>query len=183
MLTPLDIQNQSFNKALRGYDPEEVRAFLRQAAQEWARLLEEKRDLQRKIEAFSQEIARYKEMESLLQRTLLQAEESSRALIDNAEKKAQLILEEAHQKAASELAALQKEKQQLEESIRQLRERRLDILLELRSFLQMQLERLEPLAQESPKAPPVPSTPLPPEKLAPSRPEVTPWASKLAEKL
>lgn len=180
MLTPLDIQNQTFNKVLRGYDPEEVRAFLRQTAQEWARLLEEKRDLQRKVEAFSQEIARYKEMESLLQRTLLQAEESSKAILDNAEKKAQLILEEAHQKAASELAALQKEKQQLEESIRQLHQRRQDILLELRSFLKMQLERLESLTQESPKAP---LTPPPIEKSTPPRAEVSPWASKLAEKL
>jgi len=179
MLTPLDIQNQTFNRTLRGYDPEEVRAFLRQVALSWSRLLEENQDLRKKVESFSQEIARYREMESLLQRTLLQAEESSRALIDNAEKKAQLIIHEAEQKAEALLHNLQKEKEALESHIELLRQRRQELILEIRTFLQMQLERLDHLSRDtkpSASAPPAVTTPTPP----PASPN---WISKLAEKL
>jgi cell division initiation protein len=179
MLTPLDIQNQTFNRTLRGYDPEEVRAFLRQVALSWSRLLEENQDLRKKVESFSQEIARYREMESLLQRTLLQAEESSRALIDNAEKKAQLIIHEAEQKAEALLHNLQKEKEALESHIELLRQRRQELILEIRTFLQMQLERLDHLSRDT-----KPPASTPPAVTAPTPPPASPnWISKLAEKL
>ncbi len=183
MLTPLDVQNQTFNRTLRGYDPEEVRAFLRQVAQSWNRLLEENQDLRKKVESLSQEIARYREMESLLQRTLLQAEESSRALIENAEKKAQLIIHEAEQKAGTILHTLQKEKEALESHIELLRQRRQELILELRTFLQMQLERLDHLSRE-PKTPAPPPLATPPSTPQPSPATAPPnWISKLAEKL
>jgi cell division initiation protein len=185
MLTPLDIQNQTFNRALRGYDPEEVRSFLRQVAQAWSRLLEEQQELRKKVESLSQEITRYREMESLLQRTLLQAEESSRALLENAEKKAQLIIHDAQQKAETILHNLQKEKESLEGHIEQLKQRRLELILELRTFLQMQLERLDHLSKD-PKAPAPPPSPLSPSPSPPSHPTAPgspSWISKLAEKL
>jgi cell division initiation protein len=192
MLTPLDIQNQSFNRTLRGYDTEEVRTFLRQVAQAWARLLEEQQDLRKKVESLLQEVSRYREMESLLQRTLLQAEESSRALIDNAEKKAQLIVREAEQKAEDYVHALHKEKEAIEAHIEQLKQRRLEVILELRTFLQMQLERLEHLSKDAKaQTSTTNSQSMPPQKLpqAPTAPvtppssEKPPWISKLAEKL
>jgi len=186
MLTPLDIQNQTFNRTLRGYDPEEVRAFLRQVAQLWSRLLEENQDLRKKVDSLSQEIARYREMESLLQRTLLQAEESSRALLENAEKKAQLIIHEAEQKAESILHNLQKEKEALEGHIELLRQRRQELILELRTFLQMQLERLDHLSQDARhpiSTPPASLTPTPPQPPPPASPTPSNWISKLAERL
>jgi cell division initiation protein len=183
MLTPLDIQNQTFNRALRGYDPEEVRSFLRQVAQAWSRLLEEQQELRKKVESLSQEITRYREMESLLQRTLLQAEESSRALLENAEKKAQLIIHDAQQKAEALLHNLQKEKESLESHIEQLKQRRLELILELRTFLQMQLERLDHLSKE-PKVPASPPpAPSPSPASHPTAPGSLSWISKLAEKL
>ncbi|MCS7298007.1 MAG: DivIVA domain-containing protein [Bacteroidia bacterium] len=176
MLTPIDIQNQTFNRSLRGYDPEEVRAFLRQVAQIWGALLEEKHALKQKVEQLSAELARYKEMESLLQRTLLQAEEASRLTLQNAEKNAALLLQEAQHKADEIISEAHRQKAHLEEAIQVLRQRRQDILLELKAFLSLQLERLEQLERNTPilsdaltaKTPP-PSTPT--------------WAAKIAEKL
>lgn len=196
MLTPIDIQNQTFNRSLRGYDPEEVRTFLRQVAQAWGALLDEKHALKQKVEQLTAEIARYKEMESILQRTLLQAEEASRLTLQNAEKNAALILQEAQQKADQIITNAQQQKAQLEEAIRVLQQRRQDIILELKAFLSLQLERLEQLAQGSgltpaPKVEPssastVPVTSLPspaPAAAAPAPPPKNNWASKIAEKL
>lgn len=190
MLTPIDIQNQTFNRALRGYDPEEVRTFLRQVAQEWGAVLEEKHALKQKADQLSAELSRYKEMEALLQRTLLQAEESSRLTLQNAEKNANLIIQEAKQKAEETLSALRQQKEQIEQSIQALLQRRQDIILELRSFLSLQLERLEQLAQGQgltqtgirSTLPPPPSVPQEPPSSPPSSPTLS-WAAKIAEKL
>lgn len=183
MLTPIDIQNQTFNRSLRGYDPDEVRTFLRQVAQEWAALLEEKHSLKQKVEQLSADLAKYKEMENILQRTLLQAEEASRLTLQNAEKNAALLLQEAQQKADEMIRAAQRQKSQLEEAIQILQQRRQDILLELRTFLTLQLERLEQLTQSVPQAvsssaPAVSHSP----KMAPP-PAKSEWAAKIAEKL
>ncbi|MEN2992064.1 MAG: DivIVA domain-containing protein [Bacteroidia bacterium] len=174
MLTPVEIQNQSFNRTFRGYDPDEVRSFLRQVAQEWGHLVEERQSLRQKLEQLTSEINRYKEMEALLQRTLLQAEEASQHTIQNAEKKASLIVEEARQKAEEILKAARYQKEQIEESIQSLLQRRQDILLELRSFLQLQLERLEQLTQGTSASPP---------GVRPSQMSGSIWASKIAERL
>lgn len=176
MLTPIDIQNQTFNRSLRGFDPEEVRTFLRQVAQAWGSLLEERHTLKQKVEQLSAELSRYKEMESILQRTLLQAEEASRLTLQNAEKNAALILQQAQQKAEEILAQAQRQKAQLESSIQELQQRRQDILLELRSFLTLQLERLEQLTKDVP-LPAATAHPSPPSSVK------TSWASKIAEKL
>lgn len=188
MLTPIDIQNQTFNRSLRGYDPEEVRTFLRQIAQAWGALLDEKHTLKQKVEQLSAEIARYKEMENILQRTLLQAEETSRLTLQNAEKNATLIVQEAQQKAEDIINNAQRQQAQLQEEIRVLQQRRQDILLEMRAFLTLQLERLDQLVNAqtplvtSPSAPaqstPTASTPKPPPPASKSA-----WASKIAEKL
>ncbi len=184
MLTPIDIQNQTFNRTLRGYDPEEVRAFLRQLAQEWSALLEERHTLRQKVEQLSTELTRYKEMESLLQRTLLQAEENSRITLQNAEKNAALILQEARQKADEILHALQRQREQLEEAIQTLQQRRQEILLELRTFLSLQLERLDQFSRApgSPSPAVSPTTP-PPVSPTASPPKTPSWAEKIAAKL
>ncbi|GIV23947.1 MAG: DivIVA domain-containing protein [Bacteroidia bacterium] len=187
MLTPIDIQNQTFNKTLRGYDPEEVKTFLRQVAQEWAALLEEKHQLRQKVEQLTTELQRYKEMEALLQKTLLQAEETSRSTLHTAEQKAALLIAEAQQKAQEILAQTERRKEQLEEAIRALQQRRQDILLELRSFLTLQLEKLEQLSQVSGSvistAATKTNTPVTPPPLTTPPPTTHTWAAKIAEKL
>lgn len=180
MLTPIDIQNQTFNRTLRGYDPEEVKTFLRQVAQEWAALLEEKHQLKQKVEQLSTELQRYKEMEALLQKTLLQAEETSRSTLHTAEQKAALLVAEAQQKAQEILAQTERRKEQLEEAIRALQQRRQDILLELRSFLTLQLEKLEQLSQAVGPSAAAGGAKTPPPVPPPSTPT---WATKIAEKL
>ncbi|MEN3040073.1 MAG: DivIVA domain-containing protein [Bacteroidia bacterium] len=189
MLTPIDIQNQTFNRSLRGYDPEEVRTFLRQVAQTWGALLEEKHALKQKVEQLSTEISRYKEMENILQRTLLQAEETSRMTLQNAEKNAALIIQEAQQKAEDIITNAQRQKALLEEEIKLLQQRRQDILLEMRAFLMLQLERLDQMANTHPQPSVVPPSPPTaqatassdlPNKL--SSPKSL-WVAKIAEKL
>jgi DivIVA domain-containing protein len=45
-LTPLDIKKQEFKRSMRGYDPEEVNAFLEMVAEEFEALHREKNRLE-----------------------------------------------------------------------------------------------------------------------------------------
>ncbi|MCS7188178.1 MAG: DivIVA domain-containing protein [Bacteroidia bacterium] len=176
----MDIQNQSFNRALRGYDPDEVRTFLRRVAQEWGNLLDDRHALRQKVEQLTSELNRYKEMEALLQRTLLQAEENSRITLQNAEKNAALILQEARQKAEEVLANLQRKKEEIEQSIQALQQRKQDILLELRSFLTLQLEKLDQFTKSPLTPSPAPSSSM---FSSPSYSKEVSWVAKIAEKI
>ena len=44
-ITPLEIRQKAFEKALRGYDKDEVNAFLLSLSQEWERALDDTKEL------------------------------------------------------------------------------------------------------------------------------------------
>ena len=44
-ITPLEIRQKSFEKEFRGYDKDEVNAYLRSLSQEWEKLLDELKEL------------------------------------------------------------------------------------------------------------------------------------------
>ena len=49
-ITPLEIKRKTFEKKLRGFDKDEVDAFLASLSQEWERLLNENNELKIKQE-------------------------------------------------------------------------------------------------------------------------------------
>ena len=44
-ITPLEIRQKAFEKVLRGYDKDEVNAFLQTLSQEWERILDESKEI------------------------------------------------------------------------------------------------------------------------------------------
>ncbi len=99
-VTPLEIRQKSFEKNFRGYDKDEVNAFLLTLSQEWERLLEEHREMRIKLEASEREIVKLREVENSLFKTLKTAEDTGANLIDQANKAADLQLQEAKMKAS-----------------------------------------------------------------------------------
>ena len=98
-ITPLEIRQKAFEKAMRGYDKDEVNAFLATLSQEWERLLDEAKEYRIKYEASEREVAKLHEVESSLYKTLKTAEDTGANLIDQANKTAKLHLREAQMKA------------------------------------------------------------------------------------
>lgn len=85
IITALEIRQKTFLKGFRGYETEEVDAFLNSLSQEWEKMVETTRELKRKCDVAEQESAKMKDMESSLFRTLRTAEEASSAIIAQAE--------------------------------------------------------------------------------------------------
>ncbi|MGE0771118.1 MAG: DivIVA domain-containing protein [Cyclobacteriaceae bacterium] len=98
-ITPLEIRQKSFEKVLRGYDKDEVSAFLLSLSQEWERVLDETKEMRIKLEATEREVTKLREVESSLYKTLKTAEDTGANVIEQANKTAELHMKETQLKA------------------------------------------------------------------------------------
>ncbi|CAN5405082.1 hypothetical protein BH09BAC3_BH09BAC3_04390 [soil metagenome] len=94
-VTPLEIRQKSFERTLRGYDKDEVNAFLLSLSQEWERMNDEVKELRMKLNACESEVAKLREVETSLFRTLKTAEDTGANVVDQAKKTAELYVREA----------------------------------------------------------------------------------------
>jgi cell division initiation protein len=93
-ITPLEIRQKEFERKMRGYDKDEVNAFLQSLSQEWERTLDETKEMRIRLETTEREVNKLREVESSLFKTLKTAEDTGAHVIDQANKTAQLILRE-----------------------------------------------------------------------------------------
>lgn len=98
-VTPLEIRQKTFERTLRGYDKDEVNAFLLSLSQEWERLMDESKELRVKLDTSEREVAKLREVESSLFKTLKTAEDTGANVIEQANKAAELHLREAQMSA------------------------------------------------------------------------------------
>ena len=94
-LTPLDIQKQSFSRKLKGYDTEEVRAYLQLMAEEIERLLRDLDRASRENAMLREDLDEHNARERILKDTLLSAQKVSEDVKANAAKEAELIVKDA----------------------------------------------------------------------------------------
>lgn len=94
-ITPIEIRKKTFEKAFRGYEKEEVDAFLKSLSQEWEKLNEENRELKRSLDTSEKEVKRLREVEQSLFSALKTAENTGANVIDQANRTAELHVREA----------------------------------------------------------------------------------------
>ncbi|SCH14563.1 MULTISPECIES: DivIVA domain-containing protein [unclassified Romboutsia] len=95
MLTPIDIENKDFKKALRGYNPDDVDEFLDIVKEDFETLYRENIDLKEKLNLYQEQVSRYKSIEETLNKTLITAESTAADTCAAANKKAKIIVEQA----------------------------------------------------------------------------------------
>ncbi len=150
-VTPLDIRQKTFEKNFRGYEKDEVNAFLLTLSQEWERVLDENKECRIKLEATEREVTKLREVESSLYKTLKTAEDTGANVIEQARRTAELHVKESQFKAEAMInEAKLKARDTIEESDTRARdlleemEERLKILVE--SYKKMQTLRDDLLA-------------------------------------
>jgi len=94
-LTPLEIQKQTFSRVLKGYNADEVRAYLHLVAEEIERLLRENDRLSRDSAMLREDLEDHSNRERILKDTLLSAQKVAEDLTANARKEAELIVKDA----------------------------------------------------------------------------------------
>lgn len=98
-ITPLEIRQKSFEKKLRGYDKDEVNAFLTTLSQVWEQVVEEHKELKLNFDNAQREIKQLREVENSLFKTLKTAEDTGANIMDQANKAAELHLRETQMSA------------------------------------------------------------------------------------
>jgi len=134
-ISPMDIQRQTFAKQLRGFDPDEVRAFLSVVAEEMATLQRDKDEIEQQLRQLEQIVAEHRERETILKNTLLTAQKAAEDIRDNARKEAELVVKEAELQADRLLELAQGRAHDLEHGIMDLRAHRSALRTDVRAFI------------------------------------------------
>ena len=142
-LTPLDIRHKEFKRGMRGYADVEVDEFLDEIADEYERLFKENIDLQERVEALEEKVAGYKRIEETLQKTLVNAQASAEEQKQNANKEAQLILQDAELKARQMVNEAYTERQGIEQNLAKLRSAEEDFRFKFQTLLEGYLRQLK----------------------------------------
>ncbi len=136
-ITPLEIRQKTFERTLRGYDKDEVNAFLLSLSQEWERMNDEIKELKMKFDNSEREVSKLREVETSLFRTLKTAEDTGANVVDQAKKTAELHVREAQISAEALLnEAKAKAKNTIEEADNMSRQMLSDMEDNLRSLVQ-----------------------------------------------
>lgn len=98
-ITPLEIRQKEFEKNFRGFDKDEVKAFLNSLSNEWERLNDLNKELKYKLEASQEEVKKLREVENSLFKTLKTAEDTGANMIEQATRTAELHMRETEMKA------------------------------------------------------------------------------------
>lgn len=142
-VSPFSIKKQEFNKTLRGYDKDEVQAFLDKLADEFETLQKENDALKKDLEQASNKLAEFRRIEKNLQDTLLKAQESSTKSIESTKKQASLMIKEAEIKASQILEKARENANEIRNAVISLREERDLLVANLKAIINSQARLLE----------------------------------------
>lgn len=142
-LTPLDIRKQEFPTALRGYDPEEVRAFLQMLADQWTEQGEERRRLEERVREMRNKVAHYERVEEALQEALQSARDSKEQVVQGAKREAEVLVREARSEAEEIRRRAREWQRRLQDESSRIVDRRDQAVARLRALLVTELEILK----------------------------------------
>lgn len=155
-LTPLDVRNKrgDFKKILRGYDPQEVDVFLELVSERLETLVREVLQLRERSEALSQQVTSQSGREKAVQEALVTAQEFRSEIRSQAQREADLIVQEAQaegrrQRAEAEaevrmmLRDAERRLEQGKDALEEMERRRNRFLKAFRQLLEREIDVVE----------------------------------------
>jgi cell division initiation protein len=103
-ITPLDVRKQEFKRGMRGYDNDEVRAFLGNVADEYEAVLVDNKQLRERILEQDEKLTEFRNLEKALRDTLMTAEKLMQESKETARRQGEVVISEARQRAQETLA-------------------------------------------------------------------------------
>lgn len=148
-ITPLDIRNHGFQKRVRGYDREEVDAFMRMVSEDYESVLREAQILREKLARAAIRIEDLSSTEGVLKETLTTAQKLGDDLKRTAIKEAEVLIGEAEIKGEKILDAAHRRAAKLAEDIREMKNLRARVSNSVRATLETHLSLLDSLQTEA----------------------------------
>ncbi len=137
-ITPLDIEKQEFSNSFFGFSKIEVETYLYKVAQEFHRIFQENAELKSKIEILNFDIEKYKKIENNLQITLLNAQESTQKIQNDAKIQSEQVLAEAINNAERIKKEAEENAKNIRNSVSDLQESKNRLISELKSIITTQ---------------------------------------------
>jgi cell division initiation protein len=142
-ITPLDITQKTFRKGFRGFDPEEVEAFLALVAVEFEALVKETLALRDDNQRKAEEIAEFRSRERALQETLVTAQKASGEIRDAARKEAEITISDAELQAEKIVQGAHSRFLRIVDDINELKRQRVQFEAGVRSLVESHLKLIE----------------------------------------
>ena len=142
-ITPLDIQQKQFPMKFRGFDVEEVYAFLEVVREQMEDLLRENALLKEQIQRAENQIKEYRDMENTLRETLMTAQQMVEEYKTNARKEAELLIREAELNSDSLMREAQEKVVKIHEDIVDLKGIRRHFKEEVKRLIESHVRMLE----------------------------------------
>jgi cell division septum initiation protein DivIVA len=119
--TPVELRHVSLKKGVRGYRKDAVDRLISDIAESFEDVWRERADLADRVEQLEAELLHHRERESLLSNTLLAAERAAAEQKDDAHRKAEHVVAEAHAEARSIVRSAIADREKLLQEIRRVR--------------------------------------------------------------
>jgi len=142
-ITPLDITQKSFGRALRGFDREEVEAFLALVASEFETLVKEVQTLRADARRKEEDIAELRSRERALQETMITAQKACEEIREAARKEAEITLSEAELQAEKIVQGAHQRYLRVVDDIHEMKRQRVQFESGVRSIVESHLKLLE----------------------------------------
>ena len=146
-VTPLDIQQQTFRRGIRGYDLREVEEFLNLLRGEFEGQILENQKLKEELNRLKSLVNEYRSKEDILKSAIITAQKITEDVRANALKEARIVLSEAELKAEDIIREAQVRLGEILNEIKELKRQKLQFETNLRSEIETHLKLLE-AAQE-----------------------------------
>jgi cell division initiation protein len=120
-ITPVELHHIRLKRVLFGYRREPVDELIRETADSFEEVWRQRAEFADRIEQLEGELARHRDLETLLRTTLVSAERSSHELKDQARREAGIVLDEAHAEARAVTRTAAAERERLLAEARKIR--------------------------------------------------------------
>jgi cell division initiation protein len=142
-ITALDVTQRHFQRAFRGYDPEEVQRFLADVAGELEALTREAQSLREQLARREEEIEGWKGRERMLNETLLTAQRACDEIRESARREADAALADAEVQAEKIVQGAHSRFQRIVDEIHEMKRQRITLGAQIRSVLRAHDKLLE----------------------------------------
>jgi len=164
-LSPLLIKKQEFKKSMRGYNVDEVQAFLDKISSEMEELINENEALEQEVAALNHKVEEFQKIEKNLEDTLIKTQETSAQAIESSKKQAALIVKESEIKANQIIQNAEDIANEMRNAVIVLREEKDLIIARLKAIVSTQSNLLEGKVKEAGEEPKKPKVQDEPERL------------------
>ncbi len=145
MITPMDIHNKTFSKAIHGYSEEEVNDFLRQIVTDYEQIYREHREMEEEMDQMKVKLANYERISDTMTATLQLAKDTAENVKKNARRNADILISNAKMEGEKQVREAKESRRRLAENMIHTEGNMKNYISKIRADLELALTAIDAL--------------------------------------